>query len=274
MKNLPIFPDLRNKNVLITGGHGFLGKQHVEAFAINKANVIIIDLVENTKFKNQIKKYDVNYLFFKCDITNKNSLIKIREILKRKKSKIDILVNNASVNYPPNRNKVKDLKLETFNYNFWIKDISVGLSGALFATQVFGTEMCKHKSGVIINVASDLGVIAPNQNIYKNKYNKQFFVKPVSYSVVKHGIIGLTKYISTYWSKYNIRCNSISPGGMESSEGKRSNKNIKSKISKLIPLGRMSKYGEYQASILYLASDASSYMTGNNLIVDGGRTVW
>jgi len=274
MKKLPIFPDLKNKNVIITGGHGFLGKQHAEALMKNNANVIILDIVDNKKFKKHIKNQNTNYLFFKCDITNKKNLIKVKNTLIKKKLKIDILINNASINYPPNRYKIKDLKLETFNNNFWVKDISIGLTGALFTTQIFGKEMCKNKSGVIINVASDLGIIAPNQNIYKNKLNKQFFIKPVSYSVVKHGIIGLTKYTSTYWSKYNIRCNSISPGGMESTERRKSNNKIKSKISKLIPLGRMSKYGEYQASILYLASEASSYMTGNNLVVDGGRSIW
>ena len=119
--------------------------------------------------------------------------------------------------------------------------------------------------GNIINISSDLGVIAPNQKIYK----KIGYKKPVTYSVTKHGIIGLTKYTATYWPK-KVRCNSISPGGMANGQ----NKLFLNEVKKLIPLGRLAKKNEFNSLILFLASNASSYITGSNIIIDGGRTSW
>ena len=129
--------------------------------------------------------------------------------------------------------------------------------------------MVKKKGGNIVNISSDLGVISPNQDIYLNK-GKRFSIKPVTYSVVKHGIIGLTKYTAVNWAQYNIRCNAMCPGGMENNQNKYFLKNIR----KLIPLKRMGKFNEYNLSLLYLLSNASSYMNGHSLILDGGRSIW
>ena len=127
--------------------------------------------------------------------------------------------------------------------------------------------MEKRKKGIILNIASDLSFIAPDNRIYNDKNNINI-VKPVSYSVVKHGVIGLTKYTSVYWASKNIRCNALAPGGIKTNQPKP----FLRKISKLIPVNRMAKDGEYKSSIL-LISDASSYMNGSVMIVDGGRTV-
>ena len=126
--------------------------------------------------------------------------------------------------------------------------------------------------GVIVNVASDLGVIAPDQRLYRVEgvpENSQP-VKPVSYSVVKHGLVGLTKYVSTYWASHGIRCNTLSPGGIYVDQPA----NFVDRLSNLIPLGRMARRDEYRGAIAFLCSDASSYMNGANLIVDGGRSIW
>ena len=125
--------------------------------------------------------------------------------------------------------------------------------------------MSKKKNGNILNISSDLGIIAPDQRIYKNKN----FIKPITYSVVKHGIIGLTKYTASYWAKDNIRCNAIAPGGIFNNQ---ENSFVK-KISNLIPLGRMAKKNEYNALVLFLCSDLSSYLTGSVIVADGGRTI-
>ena len=125
--------------------------------------------------------------------------------------------------------------------------------------------MAKQKNGgVILNISSDLGIIAPNQKIYK-----KFFVKPVTYSVIKHGIIGMTKYAASYWGKKNVRCNALAPGGINRSF----NKSFVNKITKLIPLNRMAKINEYNNIVLFLCSDDSSYITGTTIISDGGRTI-
>lgn len=249
--------NLKNKNIIITGGNGFLGSQITEALLNEKANVYIIDIKEPKK-KTSAK-------YFKSDITNEIKLRKILNYLKLKKIKIDVLINNAAVDYPPSKSKKNNFKLETFQNNLWDRDISVSLKGSYLCTKVFGSYMSKFKKGSIINVSSDLGIIAPDQRIYE----KSAFIKPVTYSIVKHGIIGLTKYTASYWGKKNIRCNAIAPGGIYNNQ----DSSFIKKINQLIPLGRMAKKNEYNGLILFLCSNLSSYITGSVIVADGGRTI-
>jgi NAD(P)-dependent dehydrogenase (short-subunit alcohol dehydrogenase family) len=252
-----IFLNLENKNIVITGGNGFLGSQITNALLNEKANVYIIDIKK--------PKEITSAKYFKSDITNEQDLKKILKFFKLKKIKIDVLINNAAIDYPPLKSKKNNFKLESFPNNLWDKDISVSLKGSYLCTKVFGSYMSKFKKGSIINVSSDLGIIAPDQRIYKNSG----FVKPVTYSVVKHGIIGLTKYTASYWGKKNIRCNAIAPGGIYNNQ----DSSFVKKINQLIPLGRMAKKNEYNGLILFLCSDLSSYMTGSIIVADGGRTI-
>lgn len=160
--------------------------------------------------------------------------------------------------------------MERYSLKNWDKELKVGLTGAFLTSKIIGSEMVKNKNGgIIINISSDLGIIAPDNRIYNNS-SKIINVKPITYSVIKHGIIGLTKYLATYWADKKIRTNCLCPGGIYE------NHNIKfvRKISKLIPLGRMARLDEYKGAIQFLCSDASSYMNGSNLIIDGGRTIW
>lgn len=249
--------NLENKNIVITGGNGFLGSQISSALIKEKANVFIIDIKESKKRK-AVK-------YFKSDVTNEQDLKKILKFFKSKKIKIDVLINNAAIDYPPLKSQKSSFKLEAFPNNLWDKDISVSLKGSYLCTKVFGTYMSKFKKGSIINISSDLGIIAPDQRIYKNSG----FVKPITYSVVKHGIIGLTKYTASYWGEKNIRCNAIAPGGIYNNQ----DSSFVKKISQLIPLGRMAKKNEYSGLILFLCSDLSSYMTGSIVVADGGRTI-
>jgi len=186
---------------------------------------------------------------------------------------IDILVNNAA-NDPkvsPDENPAW-ARLENFSPDLWHKDIDVGLTGAFLCSQVLGTWMARNNGGVILNIASDLGIISPDQRIYRKKGlgEDEQPVKPVTYSVVKHGMIGLTKYLATYWAEKNVRVNSVSPGGIYTNQPE----DFVRKLTNLIPMGRMAAFDEYKAAILFLVSDASSYMTGANLVIDGGRTCW
>ena len=201
----------------------------------------------------------------RTNITHENELKKVLQFFKSNKIKIDVLINNAAIDYPPNKSKNKSYKLENFPNNLWDKDISVSLKGSYLCNKIFGSYMAKFKKGVILNVSSDLGIIAPDQRIY----GKSGFVKPVTYSVVKHGIIGLTKYVASYWGKQNIRCNAIAPGGIYNNQ----DSSFVKKINKLIPLGRMARKNEYNGLILFLCSDLSSYLTGSVIIADGGRTI-
>jgi NAD(P)-dependent dehydrogenase (short-subunit alcohol dehydrogenase family) len=210
-----------------------------------------------------------------ADITSEASLLEARDTILAKFGRIDILINNAA-----NNPKVEDdpagepkqwSRLENFPLAVWNADIAVGLTGAFLCSRIFGQEMVKRNVGVILNISSDLGVIAPDQRLYRKEGlpEDQQPVKPVTYSVVKTALIGLTRYLSTYWTAHNIRVNAISPGGVFAGQPEE----FTAKLHQLIPMGRMAHKDEYQGAILFLCSDASSYMTGQNLIVDGGRSV-
>jgi NAD(P)-dependent dehydrogenase (short-subunit alcohol dehydrogenase family) len=160
----------------------------------------------------------------------------------------------------------KNNSLEKINLKDVKREMDVGLIGAVICVKYFGSLIAKRKNGgIIINIASDLSVISPNQSIYRNG---EF--KPVTYSVIKHGLIGLTKYVSTFWPKKNVRCNALSPGPILD---KQSSSFLK-KLKKQIPLERLAYKNEYRSAIKFMCSDDSSYLNGHNLIMDGGRSVW
>jgi NAD(P)-dependent dehydrogenase (short-subunit alcohol dehydrogenase family) len=250
-----MFKDLKNKNVIITGGLGFLGKQIIDAYYKEGSNIIILD----NKKKNSSKKFE----HYSCDICDEKNLKSTYKLIVKKYKTIDILINNAASNHDI---KEKINSFEKFEFKIWEKDILVGLTGAFLCTKIFGTKMSKqNKGGNIVNISSDLGIIAPDQRLYDHTS----FRKPVSYSVVKSGIIGLTKYTAAYWAKKKVRCNALAPGGIFNKQ----NKIFLSKIKKLIPMNRMAKVNEYNKTILFLSSNASSYITGSVVVADGGRTI-
>ena len=268
--------NIKDKIVIITGAAGLFAEQHIEVVLENNAVAILLDINSKklTAKKNYyLKKYKNSKIdIFSGDITDEKFVKSVSKIIIKKYKRIDVLINNAAVDYKldvSHKKKIVNTKLETFDLSLWNNDLNVGLTGALICTKFFGNLMAKKKSGVILNIASDLSIIAPDNRIYNNKANNLKFVKPISYSVVKHGIVGLTKYTSFYWAKKYIRCNALAPGGIETNQPK----NFKKKISNLIPLGRMANKGEYKSSILFLISSASSYMSGAVMVVDGGRTI-
>jgi NAD(P)-dependent dehydrogenase (short-subunit alcohol dehydrogenase family) len=253
---------LKEKIAIITGGLGFLGIEHCIAVGKLGAKVIIID--NNKKLKIEKTKIlirnNINYEYYNADISSEKSISKIFKIIIKKFKKIDILINNAAINSVPTKNKYTE-----FNILSWKKEIDVNLTGCFICLKIIGSNMAKNKSGIIINIASDLSVIAPNQELYKHlKY-----IKPPSYSASKHGIIGLTKYFASYWAKQNIRVNALSPGGIYNNQ----DKIFVKKIKKLIPLNRMANKNEFHGIVQFLCSEASSYLTGQNIIIDGGRSI-
>ena len=267
---------LEGKNAVITGGAGLLGEKHAEAIAEMGGNPILIDINEekmNNITNNISKKFGVDSIGYKTDITNPNEIKSTKDKILTKYGRINILINNAA-NNPKVQKRTNNqwTMLENFPLDIWNQDIAVGLTGAFLCSQIIGQTMAQNNEGVILNIASDLGLIAPAQRIYKNE-NLPADVqpkKPITYSVVKSGLIGLTKYLATYWADQGIRSNSISPGGIFTDQ----DQDFVNRLQSLIPLGRMAHEDEYKAAIIFLISDASSYMTGANLIIDGGRTTW
>lgn len=267
--------DLKNRAALVTGGGGLLALQHSNAILKKDGTLILVDINKKNLSLNVNelnKKYNRKIYSYICDITNEKEVVKLKNKLFKLKILPQILINNAAIDYKPKK-EIKKTKsktrLEFFDINELKKEINVGLVGAVICSKVFGFEMAKNKNGVILNIGSDLSFISPDQNLYKIKNTKESHqpVKPVSYSIIKHGILGLTKYTANYWIKKNVRCNMLAPGGIINNQPK----NFINKIKKIIPIGRMARKDEYEDAILFLISDASSYMNGSSLIIDGGR---
>ena len=266
--------DLSGRVAIITGGAGLLGQQHAKVIAQAGGIPVLVDIGASDPEKKAAalaQEYGGQAVGFVCDITDLGGLEALRDKILAQFGRIDILINNAANNPKmESGSSVQFSRVENFPLEVWDADLAVGLKGAFLCSRVFGMEMARRKSGVIVNIASDLALIAPDQRLYRKEGLPEEMqpVKPVTYSVVKSGLIGLTRYLAGYWAEQGVRVNAISPGGVYASQPE----DFVQRLASLIPLGRMAALNEYQGAILFLCSDASSYMTGTNLVIDGGRT--
>jgi len=264
--------DLTGRVAVITGGAGLLGLQHAQAIHRAGGIPVLLDIVAPGSAELRARAgFGVECI--QCDITSENDIQDALAEIVAQHGRVDILINNAANN--PKVEKAGGLdnsRLETFSLDSWHADIAVGLTGAMLCSRVFGGEMARRGKGVIVNVSSDLALIAPDQRLYEveGKPAHSQAVKPVSYSVVKTGLIGLTRYLATYWASAGVRANALCPGGVENGQ----DVVFLKRIAERIPLGRMARQDEYQGAITFLCSDASSYMTGAVLAIDGGRSAW
>jgi NAD(P)-dependent dehydrogenase (short-subunit alcohol dehydrogenase family) len=260
---------LKNKTAIVTGALGLIGKKHCEALAMAGANVVVADLNESEAQKFA-QKLGANHMGVGLDVTNENSVKSANEIILKNFLKIDILVNNAAINDMfENPAMAKELSaFENYPVEFFRKSMDVNVTGVFLCSQIFGTEMAKKGSGSIINIASTYGMVGPDQNIYKNENGKQTFYKSAAYPASKGAVINFTRFLAAYWGKNGLRVNTLSPGGVENGQDTFFTQNYMAKT----PLGRMAKADDYQGALIFLASDASAYMTGANLVVDGGWT--
>ncbi|MCX6174707.1 MAG: SDR family oxidoreductase [Ignavibacteriales bacterium] len=262
---------LKNKVAIVTGALGLIGKEHCKALSEAGANVIVADLNE-VKCIEFAKSLQTKSLCLELDVTNSDSIKNLRDKVLNQFGHIDILVNNAAINDMFENPKVatEQSKFENYPLELWQKSIDVNLTGIFLCSQILGTEMAKQKSGSIINIASTYGITAPDQSLYIKKDGTQSFFKPPAYSATKGAVIMFTKYLAAYWGKDGVRVNTLTPGGVENNQ----DEFFIEKYSSKTPLGRMAKPTDYKGALIFLASDASSYMTGANLIVDGGWTCW
>jgi len=260
--------DIRKKTVVLTGSAGFLGIQYADFLSDVGANIILVD-TDEAKIKNLelklIRKHHTKPMAIHCDITDENSVKKMKNQILKKYNKIDVLINNA-VFHPKNKNR--PIKLESFPLELWNDAIAVDLNGTFLCCRELGTVMKKQKKGVIVNISSIYGLVGADQRIYDDsKLNS-----PVSYAATKGAIVNLTRYLAAYWRNTNVRVNTLSLGGVKDNLYMKP-KFVKNYSKKTI-LGRMAEKSEYNGSLLFLISDASSYMTGSNLVIDGGWTSW
>ena len=263
---------LVNKVVVVTGGAGLLGQVFCQSLVDVGAHVAIVDLdlASAETVAKRINKSDAQRVIaVGSDITSPESVTQMVANVVKQLGRIDVLVNNAA-----SKGSSLDAFFESFeDYSLktWREVMSVNIDGLFLVAQAVGKQMKKQGGGSIIQTSSIYGVVAPDQRIYEgSEYNGRPINTPAVYSASKSAVNGLTNYLATYWASSKIRVNSLTPGGIASGQNSEFNK----KYSNRVPLGRMGEATELVGALIYLASDASSYVTGQNLIVDGGLSAW
>ena len=276
------FPDLfrlDGRVALVTGGAGLLGRRYCEALLQAGARVVIGD-VDGAGAEALAAELDTERaLGLKLDVTNEASVNDATQRAMQRFKRLDILVNNAALTVRGGSERLSPADyfapFESYKREVWQRAVDVNLTGMLLCAQAAGRQMLLQDppGGVMVNISSTYGVVAPDQRVYdgvRSPYADATFNTPVSYAVTKTAVLGLTRYLATYWGKNNIRVNALTPHGVYDNHDDAFVRNFVYRS----PLGRMARNDEYRGALLFLVSDASSYMTGANLIVDGGWTAW
>jgi NAD(P)-dependent dehydrogenase (short-subunit alcohol dehydrogenase family) len=266
--------DLTGKVAMITGAGGLLGPKHAEAILDFGGKVIMTDhhldrVEEKARLLNE-KYGEGSAVAYHMDVTDPASVKTVVELCE----KIDILINNAAKDPKVKKEAglTPDSRFETMTPEYWNEGVDAAMNGTFYCSQAVANKMLASGGGVILNISSDLGVIAPDQRLYRKDglAEEQQNVKPITYSAAKWAIVGMTKYLAVYFAQKGIRVNCLSPTGVYNNHPE----NFVEKLSNIIPMGRMADIDEYKGAIVFLCSNASSYMTGENMVIDGGKTVW
>lgn len=266
--------DVKDRVVVITGGLGQLGRQFSRALIEHGAKVAVFDTQANEQYiskrfgelKNSSDLYCTH-----VDITQRSSLIDGLNQVVARWGVPHAFINNAALDSPPNASIEENGPFENYPESSWDSVMQVNVKGNFLGCQVIGGEMAKARRGTIINISSTYGIVSPDQRIYEyRRQNGNQFFKPVAYSVSKSAILNLTRYLATYWAAKNVRVNTLTCGGVFNNQDEA----FVAAYCKRVPLARMAHEDEYNAAIIFLVSDASSYMTGSNIIIDGGWTAW
>ncbi len=269
----PLFT-LKDKVVVITGGLGQLGRRYTETILQRGGRVISIDIAsDNVQLDANLAqaRKDERLLLLKGDVTSRDSLVRCMEQIEKASQTPHGLINNASLDSPPNAPAEENGPFETYPGSSWDDVMAVNVKGVFLACQVFGGAMARAQRGSIINVGSTYGVVSPDQRLYQYRRSRgENFFKPVAYSASKSALYNLSRYLATYWGANGVRVNTITLGGVFNNQDKA----FMDAYNARVPLGRMANEGDYDGAIVFLLSDASCYMTGANLVVDGGWTAW
>jgi len=262
---------LAGKTALVTGSAGLLGRQHCIALANAGADVVVTDI--NLEPCCEIAKaLPTQSIGLELDITDPLSIKTAKKQSLQKYKQIDILVNNAALNdmVESQHQKTNIQKFEEYSLTSWEGQLKINITGVFLCCQIIGGYMASKGSGSIINIASTYALVAPDQSLYQDRQGKQRFLKNAAYPVTKAAVLSLTRYLAAYWGHRDVRVNALSPGGVENHQDDWFIDNYKNRT----PLNKMALPQDYQGAIIFLASDASAYMTGANLVVDGGWTIW
>jgi NAD(P)-dependent dehydrogenase (short-subunit alcohol dehydrogenase family) len=260
---------LKNKTAIVTGACGLIGSNHCDALAEAGATVIVCD-VDGSKCREKAATLGKGHMGLELDVTNVPSLEATRDKIISEFGHIDVLVNNAAINdmFESPALAGQQSMFENYPLAMFEKSLQVNVTGVFLCSQILGTPMANRGSGSIINIASTYGIVGPDQSIYVDRSGKQAFYKSPAYPTTKGAVINFTRFLAAYWGKKGVRVNTLSPGGVENNQ----DDYFVDNYSKKTLLGRMAKPMDYKGAIVFLASDASAYMTGANLIIDGGWT--
>jgi NAD(P)-dependent dehydrogenase (short-subunit alcohol dehydrogenase family) len=260
---------LQNKTAIVTGACGLIGKEHCRALAEAGADVVAIDM-NGAAAEAVAAGLGPRHLGLGADVTDPASLAAVRETILARFGHIDVLVNNAAINdmFENPALAAEQSMFEHYPVEMFRKSLEVNVTGVFLCSQVFGAPMAEQGHGSIVNVASTYGVVGPDQSIYVDPTGKQTFFKSASYPATKGAVVNFTRFLAAYWGAKGVRVNTLSPGGVENGQDEWFVENYARKT----PLGRMAQPTDYRGALVFLASDASAYMTGANLIVDGGWT--
>jgi NAD(P)-dependent dehydrogenase (short-subunit alcohol dehydrogenase family) len=267
--------DVSGRAVIVTGGAGLLGREYARALVGAGASVILADINRDsvTAVAEEIGERPGAAIGVAVDITDETSVAELVRTTLKAFGRIDGLVNNAAVNpsFGGDRTSEFDLPFEQYSLALWNRALSVNLTGMFLCAREVAPTMLAQQRGVIVNVSSTYGLVGPDQRLYEaERPGERRGYKPVAYSVTKSGVLGFTHYLAAYWAGTGIRVNTLTPGGVLTDQSEE----FVRRYSARTPLGRMADSHEYSAALLFLLSDASSYMTGANLVVDGGWTAW
>jgi NAD(P)-dependent dehydrogenase (short-subunit alcohol dehydrogenase family) len=262
---------LEDKVGIVTGALGLLGKHHCLALADHRANIVVCDLDEQ-KSRQFAEELPTRSIGVGVDVTSPASVRMMLETVLQEFGHVDVLVNNAAINdmFESPAIAAEQSKFENYPLEMWQQSLAVNVTGVFLCAQIVGTQMAKQGQGSIINIASTYGLVAPDQSLYRTPNGEQLFYKSPAYPTTKGAVIAFTKYLAAYWGQAGVRVNTLSPGGVENGQDDYFVANYAAKT----PLKRMASPTDYNGAIVFLASDASSYMTGANLVIDGGWTAW
>lgn len=264
---------LDGKVAIVTGGAGLLGAAFCDALSSAGAHVLLVDVEEYSgeQAAKQLRESGLAVNFHKLDVTDPTSCAHLIGYAQREYGRVDILVNSAALDpkFDPEHASDQTNNFEDYPLDAWRSALEVNLTGMFLITQAVALEMSKAGKGSIINICSTYGLVGPDQRIYERPDEPERY-KPVYYSVTKAGVLGFTRYLATYYRGTEIRANALTPGGVFNDHDEQ----FVEAYSARTVLGRMARKDEMNGALLFLASDASSYMTGANLVVDGGWTAW
>lgn len=268
--------DLSGRVAVVTGGAGNLGRQYIHTLLEAGALVVVADIrAEMATDAANRAVADCGGVAFGIgmDVASKNDAGRLTKVVLEKWGRLDILINNAAIDpkFDTETAGEQHYSFEDYPLELWKRSMDVNLTGAFLCAQAAGKVMVPQGGGVIVNVSSTYGLVAPDQRLYQQDGEaKQTLFKPADYSVTKAGIAQLTRYLAVYWGDKNIRVNTLTPGGVRIAQ----DDDFVRRYVQRTPIGRMAKLNEMCGALLFLVSDASSYMTGANLVVDGGWTAW